>query len=94
MGRSASTEAVAGRLPLRLAKEERRDYNPGSLLKIVHLGSVVERRPRACSVENAEVELERDHRELRCRIAWRSERLAGSAARTAPGRPDREPGRR
>jgi hypothetical protein len=57
-------------------------------LLIVQLGSVVERRPRARSVENAEVELEQEHREMRCWIAWRSERLTYSAARTAQIRPD------
>lgn len=31
---------VAGRLPPRLAKEERRDYDPGSLLKLVRSGSI------------------------------------------------------
>jgi len=42
------------------------------LSQLVHLISLVERRPRACSFENAEVELKRDERELLDRIAWRS----------------------
>lgn len=40
-----------------------------ALSLVVHLISVVERRSRACSFENAEVELESDKRELRDRIA-------------------------
>ena len=54
-----------------------------ALLPIVHLISLVERRPRACSFENAEVELVNNERELRDRIAWRSGRLAGGATLTA-----------
>ncbi len=49
----------------------------GALSELVHLVSLVAGRPRACSFENAEVELESDERELRDRIAWRSGRLAG-----------------
>ena len=54
---------------------------------VVHLISLVEHRPRACSFENAEVELEGDERELHDRIASQSGRLAGGAARTAQIRP-------
>jgi hypothetical protein len=54
---------------------------------LVHLTSLVERRPGTCSFENAEAELKRDERKLLDRIAWRSGRLAGSAARTAQIRP-------
>ena len=57
------------------------------LVDFVHLISLVAGRPRACSFESAEVELESDERELRDRIAWRSGRLAGGAARTAQIRP-------
>jgi hypothetical protein len=73
MGRSASTEAVAGRLPLRLAEEERRDYNRGPLLKIVRWGSAARRgagRPSApadCA-----------KRTLRRSTTSRVSRLAGS----------------
>ena len=58
------------------------------MLVLVRLIGLVERRSRACSFENAEVELESDERELRDRIAWRSECLAGRAARTAQIRPE------
>ena len=66
---------------------------PPSLLPFVHLISLVEGRLRACSFENAEVELESDERELRDRIARQSGRLAGGAARTAQIRPDQQRGR-
>ena len=61
---------------------------PGSLLKIVHLSSLVERRSRVSSFEKAEVKLEHDQLELRSRIAWVSERLAAGAALTAQIRPE------
>ena len=60
-----------------------------ALSLVVHLISLVERRSRACSFENAEVGLESDERELRDRVAWQSGRLAGGAARTAEIRPKR-----
>ena len=52
-------------------------------LQFVQLISLGERRQRDCSLEKAEVELEHGQRELRHRIAWRSERLASGAALTA-----------
>ena len=60
-----------------------------SVVEIVHLISLAERRPRACSVENAEVGLEHDQRELHHRIAWLSERLAAGTALTGQIRPKR-----
>jgi hypothetical protein len=53
----------------------------------VHLSSLVERRSRISSLENAEVELEHDQLERRSRIAWQSERLAAGAELTAQIRP-------
>ncbi|MGO9496674.1 MAG: hypothetical protein ACLQA5_08205 [Solirubrobacteraceae bacterium] len=53
------------------------------LVEIVHLISLAERRPRACSVENAEVGLEHDHHEVDSCIAWLSERLASGPTLTA-----------
>jgi hypothetical protein len=61
-----------------------------ALPKIVHLSSLAERRSRASSLENAEVELEHDQLECRSRIAWQSERLAAGAELTAQIRPERK----
>ena len=60
-----------------------------SLLVLVHLISLVERRSRVSSFEKAEVELEHDQLELRSRIAWLSECLAAGVALTAQIRPKR-----
>jgi hypothetical protein len=48
-GRSASTEAFAARVPLRLAKEERRDSDPGSLREIVRASGDVAAALGSCS---------------------------------------------
>ena len=61
---------------------------------LVHLISLAERPPHACSVENAEVGLEHDQREADSCITWLSKRLASDPTLTAPFRPDRERGRR
>jgi len=66
----------------------------GALSQLVHLISLAERRPRACSVENAEVGLEHDQREVDSCIAWLSERLASGPTLTAQIRPERAPDRR
>jgi hypothetical protein len=51
--------------------------------RLVHLINLAERRPRACSVENAEVGLEHDQREVDSCIAWLRERLASGPTLTA-----------
>jgi hypothetical protein len=61
-----------------------------ALPKIVQLMSLVEHRSRACSLENAEVGLEHDHRDRRYRIASLTERLAAGAELTAQIRPERK----
>jgi hypothetical protein len=47
-----------------------------AIASLVHVISLVQRRPRACSVEKAEVELQHDQRDLHRRIPWLSERPA------------------
>jgi hypothetical protein len=59
------------------------------LPQVVHLISLAERRPRACSVDNAEVALEHDQGEVDSCIARLSERLASGATLTAQIRPKR-----
>lgn len=56
----------------------------------VHLISLAERRARVCSVENAEVGLDHDQREVGSCIAWLSERLASGPTLTAQIRPIRQ----
>ena len=51
--------------------------------QLVQLISLAEHGPRACSVENAEVGLEHDRREVGSCIAWLSERLASGPTLTA-----------
>jgi hypothetical protein len=63
------------------------DLRP-SLVLVVHLSTVVERRGRACLLERAEVEPEHDEPELHAWIAWRNERLAASVGLTAQIRPE------
>jgi hypothetical protein len=66
---------------------------PSSLTRVVlvvRLISFVDRRPRACSVENAEVGLEHDQRGVDSCIAWLSERLAFGPTLTAQIRPDQQ----
>jgi hypothetical protein len=84
--REVATEIqVVARLPSALRRLARRGVSFCTLMGIqeralevqmlsrfVHLVSLLEHRPRACSFENAEVELEGDERELRDRIASRS----------------------
>ena len=50
----------------------------GSLLLVVHLSRLVERRSRAYSFEKAEVELEQDQRDRRQRVAWVSALAVGA----------------
>jgi hypothetical protein len=96
----AYAPSESGDSQLTCAKDENeaspagRGRPPPGLLPFVHLISLAERRPRACSVENSEVGLEYDQRELHHRIAWLSERLAAGTALTAQIRPTRERGRR
>ena len=62
----------------------------GSLSQfVVHLISLAERRPRACSVDNAEVALEHNQGEVDSCISWLSKRLISGATLTAQIRPKR-----